>query len=97
MQHQLDAGGRGSGDLDVELWGLARTDGVLEVDADDARLFDQSTNVSGDPRRIRQIRRGFTIRLHDGDAPMAPFRSVFFDYRPLSRVYSRRPDSHFPG
>ena len=24
---------------------------------------------------------GFTIRLHDGDAPMAPFEQVFFDYR----------------
>ena len=25
--------------------------------------------------------RGFTIRLHEGDAPMAPFEQVFFDYR----------------
>jgi hypothetical protein len=45
------------------------------------RVYDADGDYLEETITAWEQGRGFTIRLHDGDAPMAPFEQVFFDYR----------------
>ncbi len=45
------------------------------------RVYDNDGDYLEETITAWQDGEGFTIRLHQGDAPMAPFRAVFFDYR----------------
>ena len=45
------------------------------------RVYDNDGDYLEETITAWQEGEGFTIRLHQGDKPMAPFKAVFFDYR----------------
>ena len=64
--------------------GLIRTE-IMSAVSDGVgahrRVYDDDGDYLEETITAWEEGRGFTIRLHDGDAPMAPFEQVFFDYR----------------
>jgi len=64
--------------------GLSRTDIVSHKrhgTGAHRRVYDADGDFIEETITAWEEGAGFTIRLHQGDAPMAPFKAVFFDYR----------------